>query len=300
MNTIKKNKKKHKRGFSLVEVMISVALFSILSVVLGVILNIGLKSWKEVNAKTESERDLNRAINDINVSIRNSMLSYITCDNLEITCNGNGYIICPSCIAYQSAGDDETYTILENEFDIDIYSDTTSSENDTIFIRNFNQNFWIVYCVLKNSKCDKCASMFGSDYSGICPHRNLVKKWYRSASLNSSIKISNLTAVWGTSGNDISTLLETSFEDYLKHNNYNDKVLSRNILAFASNKSSYNVSYYMKMFKPNLNKFGIDEQKISSSIDYFYKDVNRTLSTEQDPLKNYCLEVHSKVVPLNK
>ena len=69
----KQYKKVNKNGFTLVEVMVSVAVFAILSIVLGVILNVGLKSWKEVNAKTESERDLNRAVNDINFSLRNSM-----------------------------------------------------------------------------------------------------------------------------------------------------------------------------------------------------------------------------------
>ena len=302
----KQYKKVNKNGFTLVEVMVSVAVFAILSIVLGVILNVGLKSWKEVNAKTESERDLNRAVNDINFSLRNSMLEDITCDSLNNTYNGNGYIICPSFASCKTPSG--KYTILENEFDFDISS--YSTEEGIAFENNLKHNFWVVYCVLKDGKCPLCASMFGSitnedgstgiNYAGVCPHRNLIKKWYKSNNLEESVNIPNLP-VWNEGSNNISTLLTTDFNNYLTSSKTSyDKVLSKNILAFSANKSTYSILYYIKIFKPNVNQIKISEEKISSSINSFYNDVKGIASTEQDPLKNYCLEVHSKVIPLNK
>ena len=302
----KQCKKSNKNGFTLVEVMISVVVFAVLSIVLGVILNVGLKSWKEVNARTESERDLNRAVNDINFSIKNSMLDDITCDSVNTTYRGNGYIICPSFASYKTASG--KYTILENEFDFDISS--YSTDEGIAFENNLKHNFWVAYCVLRDVNCPLCASMFGSttnedgstsiNYAGVCPHRYLIKKWYKSNNLEESVNISNI-AVWNESSSDISTLLNTDFSSYLSSSKTSyDKVLSKNILAFSANKSSYGVLYYIKIFKQNVNQLKISEEKISLSINSFYNDVKGIASTEQDPLKNYCLEVHSKVIPLNK
>lgn len=301
------DKKKKKRGFSLLEVIVSIMVFSIISVALGVILNVGLKSWKDVDAKTEAERNLSRAVVDINNSIRNSFIGNAL--NPGIRCfagtssNPNGYIVCSSCARYQPLGtdtvsDDETVdncSILENELDVSINVDTSGEE---ISLDSFDptfkwNNFVVAYFVAKGDSCQSCSDIFGSSYIGICPHRYLVKKWYIGSGLPSNVSIPTLSAEWADT--NINSLSSKKLSDIWTNTTKSayDKILAKNVLAFGAIKSSYTVSYDIKIFKPNLNKSIPTSSDISDSVKAFYD------SSKVDPIKDYCLQVSSTVAPLN-
>ena len=304
------NKKKKKRGFSLLEVIVSIMVFSIISVALGVILNVGLKSWKDVDGKTEAERNLSRAVVDINNSIRNSCMgTIIHPTDPGIRCsagtssNPNGYIVCYSCARYQPLGtdtvsDDETVdncSIFENELDVSINVDTSEEEvGSDSFDSNFNwNNFVVAYFVAKGDSCQSCSDIFGSGYTGICPHRYLVKKWYRGSGLPSNVSIPTLSAKWADT--NITSLSSKKLSDIWTNTTKSsyDKILAKNVLAFGAIKSLYTVSYDIKIFKPNLNKSIPTSSDISDSVKAFYD------SSKVDPIKDYCLQVSSTVAPLN-
>lgn len=305
------DKKKKKRGFSLLEVIVSIMVFSIISVALGVILNVGLKSWKDVDGKTEAERNLSRAVVDINNSIRNSCIgNIIESTDIGIRCsagtssNPNGYIVCPSCAGYKSLGTTSTtgtttvdnYSLLENELDVSINVDTSGEElSSDSFDPVFNwNNFVVAYFVVKGDSCQSCSDIFGSSYTGICPHRYLVKKWYIGSGLPLTVSIPTLSAKWADT--DISSLSSKKLSNIWTNTTKSayDKILAKNVLAFRATKGTYTVSYAIKIFKPNLNKSIPTSSDISGSVEAFYD------SSKVDPIKDYCLQVSSTVAPLNK
>lgn len=304
---IKMTKTIKKKGFTLIELIVSIMVFSLISIVLGVILNVGLKSWKEVDGKTEAEREMTRAVLDINNSIRNSILSLIECDNLKTDYKGNGYIVCPSYANYKSLnGNTETYTILENEFDCSLKLDNTNTGSDTDKVNHsseFNKNFFVAYFVAKQSSCLLCKEIFGAtNGDDICPHRYLIKKWYRGPSLPSGI-LTNLKDSWSDS--ELTSLPSKTLSSVNSSKSPYDKILSKNILAFSANKNNaYTVSYYIKIFKPNLNKSKPKTLEVGNSVDDFYLGIKGTststvINNNKENLDAYCLQVSSTVAPLN-
>ena len=313
---IKMSRKIKKNGFTLIELIVSIMVFSLISIVLGVILNVGLKSWKEVDGKTEAEREMTKAVLDINNSIRNSNISGIKCDDLKTDYKGNGYIVCPSYASYKSLNTNtETYTIWENEFDYSLKLDTstntgtgstgggTSTDDKVNHIPEFNNNFFVAYFVAKQSSCSLCEDLFGAtNDSDICPHRYLIKKWYKGPSLPSGV-ITNLNDSWSDS--ILTSLSSKTLSSVNSSKSPFDKILSKNILAFSANKNNaYTVSYYIKIFKPNLNKSKPKTLEVGNSVDDFYAGIKGTstatvINDKKENLDDYCLQVSSTVAPLN-
>lgn len=310
---IKMTRKIKKKGFTLIELIVSIMVFSLISIVLGVILNVGLKSWKEVDGKTEAEREMAKAVLDINNSIRNSTISDIKCDGLKSDYKGNGYIVCTSYASYKSLnGNTETYTILENELDYSLKLDTstntgtggeTSTDDKVNHIPEFNNNFFVAYFVAKQSSCSLCKDIFGAtNDSDICPHRYLIKKWYKGSSLPSGI-LTNLKDSWSDS--ILTSLPSKTLSSVNSSKSPYDKILSKNILAFSANKNNaYTVSYYIKIFKPNLNKSKPKALEVGNSVDDFYSGIKGTststvINNNKENLDAYCLQVSSTIAPLN-
>ena len=277
------------KGITLVELMVSVAIFSLMSIALGIILNIGLKSWRDIDGKMEAESGLNSAVKDINDSIRNSRYTYICNDAINYIYSGDvsnyGYIVLPSYAKYT-----ETY-INEQNLDFDISYNINNTQNIS-FTTSYNSNFIIAYFLVKPDICPLCKEIFETeDDLGVnCPHKILVKKWFYTTS--ESIAGLPQTSAW-TSVNSIKSVKLSSF---MSNRSAYDKILSQNIMAFGASldTKAHMVSYRIKTFKPNTSKTRPSADNMKDSIKAFYD------TSIDDPLKKYCIEIHSTVAPLNQ
>lgn len=289
-------RKNRQKGSSLMEVIISIAVFSAIAIALGVILNLGLKSWKDVDGKTEAERDLNRAFIDMNNTIRNSIISGIICEPGS-TDDPRGYIVCPSYARYtplnENATDSATQRIMENEFDCSF--DSKNDDGNITYDKLFNSNFKVVYFLHRDSNCSKCLELFDTGTANFCPHHTLVKKWFRIVKAD----VTPQNTVMGVPAWKDDEPWDNSASKDIARNGY-DKVLAHNVLAFTAKKNTKSISYYIKIFKPNQNKARATQTELNNSIKAFYDQINNGESaTQADPIKDYCLEVHSTVAPLN-
>lgn len=288
-------------GITLVELIVSVVIFSLMSVALGIILNIGLKSWRDIDGKVEAESGLNNAVKDINESIRNSRY-FVISSNLDNIYNGDeshiGHIILPSYVTYSPTDNH----INEQEFNF-VFSSSLDTTGNIHYDSSYKSNFMIAYFVVKANACSKCKEIFGSDLGVNCPHKMLVKKWYKL--VNSSVQNDVPVSVW--SSDEISNISDiNSLESFMSNRSAYDKILSQNILSFGAslNKVSHMISYRIKAFRPNISKTRPNIDDVVASVYAFYDKqyINEMTEyvSEDDPLKKYCIEIHSTVAPLNQ
>ena len=105
-----KNNNKKNNGFTLAELMTSVAIFSIISMILFVTFSSGQKYLATSTSKLDSERGINIATQDINFSIRNGSLS-----NTNILSNAKDMALTKkTCIIKQHAYDLYINDVIEN------------------------------------------------------------------------------------------------------------------------------------------------------------------------------------------
>ena len=280
------------KGITLSELMVSVLIFSMMSVALGMILNMGLKSWRDVDGKVEAESGLNKAVKDINETIRNSKYFAISSDYVfsgkDSDSTSYGYIILPSYAKYT-----ENY-IQEQELDFELsLNPDTSETGDITFSTSYQCNFLIAYFLVRNNDCSKCKDLFGveTDLGVNCPHKTLVKKWYKVTTTS----FDGVTDTWNEDIS-ISDFKSKNFNDYMSHRSAYDKILSQNIMAFGArlDTDSHMISYKLKAFKPNTSKSRPSIDEMRESLQSFYD------SSINDPLAKYSIEIHSTVAPLNQ
>lgn len=287
------------KGITLVELMVSVVIFSLMSIALGIILNIGLKSWRDIDGKVDAESGLNNAVKDINESIRNSRYIMISSDNIN---NGDvtkvGYLILPSYVTYNND------LINEQEFNF-VFSSSVDNTGNVHFDSSYKSNFIIVYFVAKPNNCSKCNDMFGGDLGVNCPHKMLVKKWYKL--VNSSVQNDVPVSVWSnTELFKINSANGYGLDNFMTNRSPYDKILSQNIMTFGSylDTVSHMVSYRIKAFKPNMSKIKPKKDDIIASVHAFYGETYNNPDTgyvsESDPLRKYCIEIRATVAPLNQ
>lgn len=144
------------KGATLLEVMISTAVFAVVSMTLMAAFNLGLKYWRDVDSKFEAERYLNRAMTDIDAAVRNSDVSRIATGYDPVS--GDGIIVCGS-----AAGFSNDRGILEKEL-----SYSSSGENLSV-----NWSFNVVYFTFSPENCGKCIPG-----ASRCVHKRLVKRWF--------------------------------------------------------------------------------------------------------------------------
>lgn len=304
-----KKRIKNKKGVSLAELMVSVAVFSLISIALAVIFTTGMKSWHTVESKTEAESSLNKSVSDINFTIRNSDLSGIryysgesvgtksllgkvldesTLDKISVSIKqkGCGVLVCPSYASVQPLNDTSNYQygIYEQE--------SSRTEESTI------NNFYVVYFCVVPSDCSECNSLFATT-SDCCPHKMLVKRWYKNSKVTFDTSVSFVE-----NENKISTDIAGTYTAKKF-----DKFLAKNVIGFSVLKNENTVDYAIKIFKPNVNQTRITTEDIEGSVNAFYakpQDVNisnnsyfrAVNSTEVDPINKYVLQINSTVAPL--
>ena len=273
--------KKHK-GFTVSELMVSVAIFSIISIILFVTFSSGQKHLATSTSKLDNERGINIATQDINFSIRNGSLSTI---GILSKNDGTGYISIESASTY----DTNTHNIINNDLSFNI-SGTSSS---------MKWNFVIVYFTAKINNCPKCKELgLNLENKNLCPHKHLIKRYY---TLNNTytgfLKWSNTTNL---------TLLN------LINNNYNndkyDKILARNVITFIPQSAGRSITYSIKLFKDhNIVKNSITEEKLQKTIEAVKTELannnelnlTQTATITDDPLTNYTTQINYTVTPLN-
>lgn len=281
---IKKNNKNNNKGFSLAELMTSIAIFSIISIILFLTFNSGQKYLATSTSKLDSERGINIATQDINFSIRNGSLS-----NTDILSNEDG----TGCIATSSASlyDSTTGNIINNDLSYDIAGTSTS----------LNWNFKIVYFTAKKQNCTKCSEM-GLDLKNknLCPHKLLIKRYY----VFNAIEGNDFFILWSTVKDNLSNLITNNYIS----NRY-DKVLAKNVIAFVPQKNGRNITYSIKLFKDyNIVKNSITEEKLQKTVDAIRDDLNNKTGLDinasvttnvEDPLSHYTTQINYTAIPLN-
>ena len=282
-----KNKNKKNKGFTIAELMVSVAIFSIISMILFVTFSSGQKYLATSTSKLDSERGINLATQDINFSIRNGSLK-----NTEVKSNtdGTGYIATSSASLY----DNEHNNIINNDLSYEI-AGTSSS---------LNWNFEIVYFTAKLTHCHKCSDMgLSLNNPNLCPHKYLVKRYY---TLNTTY-INFLR--WSDIESNLTSNLSNLVNNTYISNKY-DKILARNVIAFVPQKKGKNIIYSIKLFKDyNIVKNSVTEEKLQKTIDAISDDlnnktglkVNNSVTTNvEDPLSHYTTQINYTAIPLNK
>ena len=289
-----KNNNKKNNGFTLAELMTSVAIFSIISMILFVTFSSGQKYLATSTSKLDSERGINIATQDINFSIRNGSLSNT---NILSNADGTGYIVTSSASIY----DIEHNNIINNDLSYNI-SGTSSS---------LNWNFNIVYFTAKLSNCQKCDEL--GLKSSICPHKYLIKRYYTLNNTYSNfLKWSDIEEEWKAK---LSELIDSPYSDTVLEevNNKYDKILARNVLAFTHQKNGKNVTYSIKLFKDyNIVKSSITEEKLKKSVNAVTtdltsktglaidKEITNSEENEADPLSYCTTQINYTAIPLNK
>lgn len=299
---------KRQLGATLIEVMVSTAVFSLISLSLMIIFNFGVKSWRNVEARVNAELSLNAAAADLNNVLRNS-----SADNIIIGPLGEGgaadgsnetsadsssgfaYICCPSAALYDSSGVGESATggFFTNRFNYCV----PTNEGQSVTTEGISWNYWVCYFVAKQAgNCPDCLSLWNGD-SDCCPHKLLIKRWCRA----DNVDVPNDMATWSGGANCPKLLA-----DYDKK--YNDKILSKNIMAFKAQKNNDTILFSIKVFKPNINNVKITEDNVRDSIDFLYRDLPLkndgfydvdNSAVERDPLSSYTVQVDGAVTPLN-
>lgn len=305
---------KRQLGATLIEVMVSTAVFSLISLSLMIIFNFGVKSWRNVEARVNAELSLNAAAADLNNVLRNS-----SADNIIIGPLGEGgaadgsnetsadsssgfaYICCPSAALYDSSGVGESATggFFTNRFNYCV----PTNEGQSVTKEGISWNYWVCYFVAKQAgNCPDCLSLWNGD-SDCCPHKLLIKRWCRA----DNVDVPNDMAEW-SGGAYCPKLLADYDKKYNDNKIHNDKILSKNIMAFKAQKNNDTILFSIKVFKPNINNVKITEDNVRDSIDFLYRDLPLkndgfydvdNSAVERDPLSSYTVQVDGAVTPLN-
>ena len=282
---IKKRINKKNNGFSLAELLTSITIFSMISMILFLCFNSGQKYLADSTSKLDSERGINIATQDINFSIRNGAITKISVSENQNNTNydGTGYISTSSASIYSSGN------IINNDLSYNISG--TSSE--------LIWNFQIVYFTAKLPNCQKCIDL-GLN-SSICPHKYLIKRYY---TLNDTYTD---FLKWSENKDKLNDLIT---QDY--NGNRFDKILARNVIAFLPLKQGKSITYSIKLLKDyNLVKNSITEDKLKKTINAITKNntglgVNDAVATTDendeplDPLSHCTTQINYTAIPLNK
>lgn len=279
-----KNKNKTNKGFTIAELMTSVAIFSIISMILFLTFSSGQKHLTTSTSKLDSERGINLATQDINFSIRNG--SFKETEVLSNT-DGTGYIATSSASLYDST----TGNIINNDLSYDISGTATK----------LNWNFKIVYFTASKQHCPKCSEMgLTLNNKNLCPHKLLIKRYYTF----NKIEDNNFFLLWSTIQDNLSSLIVSPYSS----NRY-DKILARNVIAFVPQINGKNITYSIKLFKDyNIVKNSVTEEKLQKTIDAISDDLNNKTGLNvdasvktnvEDPLSHYTTQINYTAIPLN-
>lgn len=255
-------------GTSLLEILVSTAIFAVISVALMIIFNIGLKNWKDMDAKSESEQGLSRAVSDINYHLKNSDYNNVICSAHNSSCKGGAFVVCPSAACYGKPGqigiEGATFSsgISKAATDTAISgSGILEQEIDATPEGSVNWHHRIVYFVAKKNEaggCDECMRLFGS--SEYCPHKILVKRWYRLDNFASNAEN------WKSVENNY--LANAVYVPQVYEKKLYDKILAKNVFAFKAEKQSGGAVYFA------LKSFRHDKKGVRMEIDDFKRSID--------------------------
>ena len=154
------------RGATLTELMIATAVFGFLTLALMGILQYGTKSWRQVESRFQAEKDIRKAVLDINANLRNSDINTFNTSNSATSAGGAA-----TWMAFATAHDFDSANIFENRLDFNLTASTAKPE----------WHFFALYYLYdpgtgcKNPRCPSLRAGLGAEVG--CPHKILVKKW---------------------------------------------------------------------------------------------------------------------------
>lgn len=262
-------------GATLIEVMVSTAVFALVSMSLMVIFNIGIRHWRGIEEKSKTESFLNKSMIDINATLRNTDVANVFCSYDDKT--GNGILICGSNASY----DETNSCIMEKSIDCHYSGSGEFISLDWPFI--------IVYFTCSESPidCNDCISC-GFSSAKFCIHKKLVKRWF---SIEPKAKV--LTWPNGKTMNNIAKeYIEGSSGNIVSPNFYspdpnkNDLVLASDIIFFKPKLAGDAVDYELKAF----NRISLSKEIVN--VD----EVDKSL---EKGLDNHSMLVSSSIYPLN-
>ncbi len=168
------------RGATLLELIIATAVFGFLTLALLGILQFGTRSWRHVESRFQAEKDIRRAVLDINSHLRNTDVATFNSgtstietpsdsstphDNLSVDEKGITWMAFKTATA-RSGEHGDGPDILEGQLQYD-------PEHSSSGIK---WTFFLLYYVIPLKSCSAC-SEFGITDERLCPHKQLVRKW---------------------------------------------------------------------------------------------------------------------------
>lgn len=304
------------------EVMVSMTIFGIISVVLISILNTGFKNWKKLDSRLDADNAIAIASSNINAVIKNTYMKSVDC-NAHVTTttpedggtvtkiNGNGWLCCDSVAEYSN-----TSLHWENmKCDVD---------GSTFRIK---WKYKVLFFTAKQKNCP-CGEL-GMANSNVCPHKYLIRRFYpltEEEIIDATTNKKTYVYKWNSessvidAGNKFCMLSDSEYSPQPRFDQTHggeDKVLARNVIAFIPeiskpNERPYGVSYKLKLFKPQVLK----EKGIKISEEHFQKTMaavnlndgdtivteNGTAKTRyqvEDPLYFCTVQANFFTVPIN-
>lgn len=292
--------KRKKRGMSLIELLTAAAIFSAASLVLVVILGYGVKSWKQVEGRYGSERDLRHAVLALNDSVRNTDIS-------TVSCNVDGNI---AWIAMKSAVYGQTTPSAEN---VGLSEANLTVKND-VFTQKVKPdwNSYVIYYVLAPRSAEEKA-LVGQEHCqcenvDLCPHKVLLRRVvpFTALSQGDKTEIENLP--------DGNYLPPSKVNGYLRFPQTNDKeveIIARNLIKmdvkFFETYSGEGKVYF-GFSEPEVSRaYPVDSTDCSPGTVYYalqcFKAFEGERSTNVAEWKSvpmrYVLEIQQSIVPLN-
>lgn len=258
------------QGFTLVEMMVSLAVFSVTLVVLMTVCSQGVKSWQDVNAKQEAEHGLSRSLADISDSVKNSYFDGIKCSPVTVDDKGGGFLIVPSAAYWRPASSNSKSSVFDEKMAgssfFPMEFDTDSESGD------IKRNFMIVYfTAYSKGGCDECAALFSNAMFEYCPHKHLVKRWYDAKMYSDEDKADATNLMpWAGAADKFKTDSSFISDKYVSESNY-DKILANNVFAFKASKTSEGaVAFSLKSFKPSGNRVQMTPDAFEKSLQLFH------------------------------
>lgn len=226
--------RKTETGATLLEVLITMAIFISISTVLVATINQGITHFKRMDTALSAEHGINLASSDLNMAIRNSDIT--TASSKFNSKDGSGLL------TFKNAAPVRDKHILSNQISYKISSGSPEGE--------IKKGFRIVYfTALPEGKCKECRRI---GLREACPHKILVKRWYllvKDVAFDAKGESVSFNACESPGEEKILNMF-SSAKTYSRNKNDYDKILAKNVIAFVPENNLQCISYTLKMFRP--------------------------------------------------
>ncbi|MDQ7821542.1 MAG: hypothetical protein RDV48_01970 [Candidatus Eremiobacteraeota bacterium] len=283
------------RGTTLAELLIATFIFGFLTMILLGIINFGTQTWKKVESRSSTEKDIRRALLDLSKTMRNTDVATFNCSgSYSKSINGKTFVV--PWMAFKTAQAVELY---DPEF---VGFDGTTDTN------RMQWTYFILYYAVPPTN-DNCQGDTAAEK--YCPHKILIKKFLAVSGTGTGGTDANITNKTYLSSSDVDPYL-TQTESAKDVASGTEKavdttlgpsvsVVARNVLNFApgfndlKNSRSYGITASIPQVAFSLKCFKVLEYAKSGAIgtsDLASSLIPSTMSIQVDqkiiPANNYC------------